>query len=79
MRIVIGLSTALPGIDGPALLDPLTALAAAAAVITRITLATTVLLAPLHTNHVGFVNQAASRDRLATGRLLRRRSPQALQ
>ena len=65
--------TALPGVDGPALLhwarraedrgfstlatvdrlvygsyDPLTVQAAAAAVTTRITLATTVLLAPLH-------------------------------
>jgi alkanesulfonate monooxygenase SsuD/methylene tetrahydromethanopterin reductase-like flavin-dependent oxidoreductase (luciferase family) len=77
MKIGIGLPTALPGVDGPALLhwarraedrgfstlatvdrlvydsyDPLTVLAAAAAVTTR-TLATMVLLAPLHTNHVG--------------------------
>jgi alkanesulfonate monooxygenase SsuD/methylene tetrahydromethanopterin reductase-like flavin-dependent oxidoreductase (luciferase family) len=50
--------------------DPLTVLAAAAAVTTRITLATTVLLAPLHTNHAGFAKQAASLDRLAGGRLL---------
>ena len=95
MKIGIGLPTALPGVDGPALLDwarrdedrgfstlatidrlvydcydPLTVLAAAAAVTTRITLATTVLLASLHTNHVGLAKQAASLDRLAGGRLL---------
>jgi alkanesulfonate monooxygenase SsuD/methylene tetrahydromethanopterin reductase-like flavin-dependent oxidoreductase (luciferase family) len=50
--------------------DPLTVLAAAAAVTNRITLATTVLLAPLHANHAGFAKQAASLDRLAGGRLL---------
>jgi alkanesulfonate monooxygenase SsuD/methylene tetrahydromethanopterin reductase-like flavin-dependent oxidoreductase (luciferase family) len=50
--------------------DPLTVLAAAAAVTTRITLATTVLLAPLHANHAGLAKQAASLDRLAGGRLL---------
>jgi alkanesulfonate monooxygenase SsuD/methylene tetrahydromethanopterin reductase-like flavin-dependent oxidoreductase (luciferase family) len=95
MKIGIGLPNALPGVDGPALLewarraedrgfstlatidrlvydsyDPLTVLAAAAAVTTRITLATTVLLAPLHINHAGFAKQAASLDRLAGGRLL---------
>jgi alkanesulfonate monooxygenase SsuD/methylene tetrahydromethanopterin reductase-like flavin-dependent oxidoreductase (luciferase family) len=50
--------------------DPLTALTAAAAVTARISLATSVLLAPLHTNHAGFAKQVASLDRLAGGRLV---------
>ena len=96
MKIGIGLPTALPGVDGPALLhwarraedrgfstlatidrlvydsyDPLTLLAAAA-VTTRITLATTVLLAPLHTNHVAawlsLVDCPGGSDSLPPGR-----------
>jgi alkanesulfonate monooxygenase SsuD/methylene tetrahydromethanopterin reductase-like flavin-dependent oxidoreductase (luciferase family) len=94
MKIGIGLPTALPGVDGPALLhwarraedrgfstlatidrlvydsyDPLTLLAAAA-VTTRITLATTVLLAPLHTNHVGLAKpgRLPGRERLIAPR-----------
>lgn len=50
--------------------EPLVALAAAAAVTERIHLMTTILLAPLRTNHALFAKQVASVDRLSTGRLV---------
>ena len=46
------------------------ALAAAAAVTSRIRLTTLVLLAPLHTNTALFAKQAASLDRIPGGRLV---------
>ncbi|HET7054418.1 MAG TPA: LLM class flavin-dependent oxidoreductase [Solirubrobacterales bacterium] len=49
--------------------EPLTALAAAAAVTERIGLATTVLLAPLRTNPVELAKQALSVNALSGGRL----------
>ncbi len=49
--------------------EPLTALAAAAAVTERIGLATTVLLAPLRTNTVELAKQALSVHALSAGRL----------
>ena len=50
--------------------EPLVALAAAAAVTERIRLTTSILLAPLRTNHVLFAKQVASVDRLSEGRLV---------
>ena len=50
--------------------EPLTALAAAAAVTERIGLATTVLLAPLRTNTVELAKQALSVNALSAGRLI---------
>jgi alkanesulfonate monooxygenase SsuD/methylene tetrahydromethanopterin reductase-like flavin-dependent oxidoreductase (luciferase family) len=49
--------------------EPLTALAAAAAVTARIRLATTVLLAPLRTNPVELAKRALSLQALSDGRL----------
>jgi alkanesulfonate monooxygenase SsuD/methylene tetrahydromethanopterin reductase-like flavin-dependent oxidoreductase (luciferase family) len=50
--------------------EPLVALAGAAAVTERIRLTTTLLLAPLRTNHALFAKAAASLDRLSGGRLV---------
>src|SRR6202044_1586816 len=50
--------------------EELIALAAAAAVTSRIRLTTSILLAPLHTNIALFAKQAASLDRISGGRLV---------
>jgi alkanesulfonate monooxygenase SsuD/methylene tetrahydromethanopterin reductase-like flavin-dependent oxidoreductase (luciferase family) len=50
--------------------EPLVTLAAAAAVTERIRLTTSILLAPLRTNHMLFAKQVASVDRLSGGRLV---------
>jgi alkanesulfonate monooxygenase SsuD/methylene tetrahydromethanopterin reductase-like flavin-dependent oxidoreductase (luciferase family) len=50
--------------------EELVALSAAAAVTSRIRLTTSVLLAPLYTNHVLFAKQVASLDRLSGGRVV---------
>jgi alkanesulfonate monooxygenase SsuD/methylene tetrahydromethanopterin reductase-like flavin-dependent oxidoreductase (luciferase family) len=50
--------------------EPIVALAAAAAVTERILLTTTILLAPLRTNHTLFAKQIATLDRLSAGRLV---------
>ena len=50
--------------------EPLVALAAAAAVTERIRLTTSILLAPVRSNHTLFAKQAASVDRLSNGRLV---------
>jgi len=50
--------------------EPLIALAGAAAVTEHVRLITTVLLAPLRTNHALFAKSAASLDRLSGGRLV---------
>lgn len=50
--------------------EPLVALAAAAAVTERIRLTTSILLAPLRTNHALFAKQVTSLDRLSEGRLV---------
>ena len=50
--------------------EELIALAAAAAVTSRIRLTTSILLGPLHTNTALFAKQAASLDRISGGRLV---------
>src|SRR5919206_335128 len=50
--------------------EPLTTLAAAAAVTRRVRLLTAVLLAPLHANSALLASQAATIDRLSGGRLV---------
>lgn len=50
--------------------EPFVALAAAAAVTERIRLTTSILLAPLRSNHALFAKQVASLDRLSEGRLV---------
>jgi alkanesulfonate monooxygenase SsuD/methylene tetrahydromethanopterin reductase-like flavin-dependent oxidoreductase (luciferase family) len=50
--------------------EPLTTLAAAAAVTQRVRLVTAILLAPLHTNSALLAKQAATIDRLSQGRLV---------
>jgi alkanesulfonate monooxygenase SsuD/methylene tetrahydromethanopterin reductase-like flavin-dependent oxidoreductase (luciferase family) len=50
--------------------EPLTTLAAAAAVTQRVRLVTAVLLAPLHSNSAMLAKQAATVDRLSVGRLV---------
>jgi alkanesulfonate monooxygenase SsuD/methylene tetrahydromethanopterin reductase-like flavin-dependent oxidoreductase (luciferase family) len=95
MDVGIGLPNAVPGTEGPALVDwarraeeagfstlgtigrlvypnydDLIALAAAAAVTTRIRLTSAILIAPLHLNTALLAKQAASIDRLSGGRLV---------
>lgn len=50
--------------------EPLTTLAAVAAVTERIRLTTSILLGPLHANHALFAKQVATIDRLSGGRLV---------